>query len=189
MSRIGLSGRRRGALRALALVVLVVLASTGAITPASAYLPGSKHLVLQNNWSWRCLDADRTANGANGAKVQIWDCNSDWQQQWVVTYLPDGWMKIQNGWSGNCLDADLNTANSGSTKVQLWACNGSIQQQWTSGAGWSGTDVLKSRLNGNILTVNWWEPGGNGTDVTLVGEYAGNHQYKGAQEWFVSSVD
>ena len=120
------------------------------------------------NWvsvrSGRCIDADLNTIGANGTKVQLWDCNGQPQQRW--TYYTNGTIKTAK--SRKCLDADLNTIGRNGTKVQLWDCNGSRQQQWTFiGGGVSGASRLISQYNGRCLDADLNTIRRNGTKVQL----------------------
>jgi len=73
-----------------------------------------------------CLDVDdpQHTSGQNGAKVQMWDCNFEDQQQWTV----DGnTIKSSNG---KCLEVDFWKQNDNGGLIQLWDCNGEAQQTW-----------------------------------------------------------
>lgn len=37
--------------------------------------------------SGRCIDADLNTIGGNGTRVQLWDCNSQPQQDWRALYF------------------------------------------------------------------------------------------------------
>jgi hypothetical protein len=56
--------------------------------------------------STMCLDAD-VNNGANGARVQLWQCNRSPQQTWNAGSNYGG-IYLRNAKFGKCLDADLN---------------------------------------------------------------------------------
>ncbi|MGA5651690.1 RICIN domain-containing protein [Streptomyces seoulensis] len=82
--------------------------------------------------SGRCLDVD-AAGTADGATVQLWDCNGSVAQKWNRvgnTFV--------NPNSGKCLDVSgQRTANG--TAVQLWTCLNNPAQQWVVNA--NGTIV------------------------------------------------
>ncbi|MFI5754058.1 ricin-type beta-trefoil lectin domain protein [Streptomyces sp. NPDC051569] len=85
----------------------------------------------------KCLDV---ANGssANGAAVQLYDCNGTTAQRWTVG--TDSTVRTL----GKCLDVtSASTANG--AKVQLYDCNGSGAQQWTYNA--STGDVVNVAAN------------------------------------------
>jgi hypothetical protein len=73
--------------------------------------------------SAKCVD-DNNASGANGNKVQIWDCDGYAPaQNWTVN--SNGTLTI----AGGCMD--ITGANySNGTLVELWSCNGGANQQW-----------------------------------------------------------
>ena len=63
---------------------------------------------------------------ANGAQVQIWDCNGQANQQWNVN--ANG--TITGVQSGLCLDVS-GAATANGSKILLWTCHGGTNQQWT----------------------------------------------------------
>jgi hypothetical protein len=71
----------------------------------------------------KCVDV-AGASSANGAAVQLYDCNGTAAQTWTVA--SDGSLKAL----GKCMDVTAaGTANG--TKVQLYDCNGTAAQTWT----------------------------------------------------------
>ncbi|GAA1361353.1 alpha-L-arabinofuranosidase B [Streptomyces beijiangensis] len=73
----------------------------------------------------RCLDI--IGNGtANGAKVELWDCNGVGGQVW--NQQADG--SLRNPQSGRCLDSPSGATANG-TRLQIWDCNGSAAQKFT----------------------------------------------------------
>jgi hypothetical protein len=91
--------------------------SSGATGPITSGLNGAK-----------CVD-DNNGSGANGTKVQIWDCNGNAAaQNWTVN--SNGTLTI----AGGCLD--ITGANfSNGTLLELWTCNGGSNQQWQATNG------------------------------------------------------
>jgi hypothetical protein len=79
---------------------------------------GAEQMVVWNRYNGKCLDADVNTMGANGTKVQLWDCNGSLQQQWHVDPV-GGVLQIRSAYSGRCLDADVNTLSRNGTVVQL----------------------------------------------------------------------
>jgi hypothetical protein len=75
----------------------------------------------------KCLDVTSGAT-ADGAKVQLWDCNGTGAQRWTVTGARD----IVNIAANKCLDATDNSAANG-TRLQIWTCAGTANQKWTVG--------------------------------------------------------
>jgi hypothetical protein len=73
--------------------------------------------------SAKCVD-NNNGSGANGNKVQIWDCDGYAPaQNWTVN--SNGTLTIDGG----CLDITGANYNNG-TLVELWSCNGGANQQW-----------------------------------------------------------
>ncbi|MEV0847200.1 family 16 glycosylhydrolase [Streptomyces sp. NPDC049954] len=71
----------------------------------------------------KCLDV-AGASSANGAAVQLYDCNGTPAQQWNVN--SDGTLRAL----GKCLDVTGNSTANGA-KLQLWDCGGGANQKWT----------------------------------------------------------
>jgi formylmethanofuran dehydrogenase subunit C len=71
----------------------------------------------------KCAD-NNNGSGANGNKVQIWDCDGNTgAQNWTVN--GNGTLTIDGG----CMD--ITGANfSNGTLIELWTCNGGSNQQW-----------------------------------------------------------
>ncbi|WP_201787155.1 family 16 glycoside hydrolase [Actinoplanes sp. TFC3] len=99
----------------------------------------------------KCLDIDN-ASITDGAKVQLWTCNSSSAQSW--TRNGDTLQAL-----GKCLDID-NAGTANGTKVQLWTCNGSTAQVWQTQANGS----LLNPASGKVLDA----AGGASTDGTAV---------------------
>lgn len=79
----------------------------------------------------------------NGAEVQIWNKNNTENQQFVVTNLGDGWVKIRAKHSGKYLDMSGGSKDNG-TKVVQWSYHGGDNQRWRffdAGRVWSGTNL------------------------------------------------
>jgi len=93
------------------------MSAAGATGPITSGLNGAK-----------CMD-DNNGSGANGTKVQIWDCDGfAAAQNWTVN--TNGTLTIDGG----CLD--ITGANySNGTLIELWTCNGGANQQWTASNG------------------------------------------------------
>ncbi len=73
----------------------------------------------------RCLDVDGNST-ANGALVELYDCNGVGGQKWVQQ--ANG--SLLNPQSGLCLDdPNGNTANG--TQLRIWTCNGAPAQRFT----------------------------------------------------------
>nr|BFE65753.1 hypothetical protein GCM10020063_102790 [Dactylosporangium thailandense] len=75
----------------------------------------------------RCLDV-AAGSTANGAKLQLYDCNGGGAQNWVQQ--SDG--SLRNPASGRCVDSP-NGATANGTRLQLYDCNASAAQKFLVG--------------------------------------------------------
>ncbi|MET8266764.1 family 16 glycosylhydrolase [Micromonospora arida] len=86
--------------------------------------PGTNR--IRGAQSGRCIDIPG-ADPVEGAKLQIWDCNTTAAQSW--TFASDGTVRAM----GKCMDpAWAGTANG--TEVNLVSCNGNTAQRFTLNA-------------------------------------------------------
>ncbi|WP_329454317.1 arabinofuranosidase catalytic domain-containing protein [Streptomyces sp. NBC_01497] len=106
----------------------------------------------------RCLDI--VGNGtANGARLELWDCNGVGGQKWVQR--ADG--SLFNPQSGRCLDSPSGATANG-TRVQIYDCNGSTAQRFTvnggapiGGPGGKCADVAADDTGVNGTPVQLWD--------------------------------
>ncbi|MDQ1287093.1 MAG: hypothetical protein QG622_658 [Actinomycetota bacterium] len=104
------------------MLVDYVHVSTSGSTPPSA---GN---ALKSRLSGRCIDIP-DAKSADGARLQMYDCNGTGAQQWVGN--GDGTMRAL----GKCMDPAGGALTNG-TSIQLATCNGNPVQRFTvSNAG------------------------------------------------------
>ncbi|WP_329054875.1 RICIN domain-containing protein [Amycolatopsis sp. NBC_01488] len=102
----------------------------------------------------KCVDV-AGANNANGAAVQLYDCNGTTAQQWTVG--SDGAVRAL----GKCLDVtSAGTANG--TTVQLYDCNGSGAQKWSA----NGSRNLVNAGSGKCLDATG-NSSANGTRLQI----------------------
>ncbi|MFF5249518.1 ricin-type beta-trefoil lectin domain protein [Streptosporangium sp. NPDC000095] len=73
--------------------------------------------------SGRCLDVANVSQ-ANGAAVQIWDCNGQNNQRWAPTGASE--LRV---YGNKCLDVS-NQSTANGAQVQIWDCNGQNNQKW-----------------------------------------------------------
>jgi hypothetical protein len=114
----------------------------------------------------KCADV-AGASTANGAAVQLFDCNGTAAQRWTVA--SDGTLRAL----GKCMDVTGAGAANG-TKIQLFDCNGTNAQRWTrSGSTLVNTGSGKcldatgvSSANGTRLQI-WTCTGGANQNWTL----------------------
>ncbi|MDX6351512.1 MAG: hypothetical protein QOF84_6302 [Streptomyces sp.] len=102
----------------------------------------------------KCIDI-ASASSANGAHVQLYDCNGTSAQTWTVGNSDNSIQAL-----GKCMDVtSASTANG--AKVQLYDCNGSAAQKWTvsngelvnTGSGKCLDATGNSSANGNQLQI------------------------------------
>jgi glucosylceramidase len=74
----------------------------------------------------KCLDV-ASGSSANGAAVQLYDCNGSGAQQWTVG--TDGTIRAL----GKCLDVTGQSTADGA-QLQLWDCGGTANQRWAATA-------------------------------------------------------
>ena len=106
----------------------------------------------------RCLDI--VGNGtANGAQVELWDCNGIGGQKWVQQ--ADG--SLLNPQSGRCLDSPSGATGNG-TRLQIYDCNGSTAQKFSAnggapvaGPGGRCADVAADDSGVNGAAVQLWD--------------------------------
>ncbi|MEO3808022.1 family 16 glycosylhydrolase [Sphaerisporangium sp. B11E5] len=104
----------------------------------SSWTPdGGTGNVLRSSLSNRCIDIPG-ANPADGARLQMYDCNGTAAQQWSVN--SDGTVRAM----GKCMDAAAaGTANG--TAIQLYTCNGTSAQRFTYTAAGDLVNVAANR--------------------------------------------
>jgi hypothetical protein len=89
--------------------------------------------VLRTN---KCLDADAATLPLDGTVVQLWDCNSQLQQQWYIPWLThspelESGPIYANATSVGVLDADSSHGDIyNGSKVQIWRYSGAANQRW-----------------------------------------------------------
>ncbi len=121
------------------------------VTPVGT--PGGSTGEIRGAGSNRCLDVNG-ASQADGAVVQIWDCNGGANQQWTLT--ASNQLTV---YGNKCLDVP---GTSQGTRARIWTCNGSTGQQWRVNADGS----IVAGGSGLCLDVNGAGTA-NGTAVQL----------------------
>jgi chitosanase len=124
----------------------------------------------------KCVDV-AGAGSANGAAVQLYDCNGTGAQNWTVGSSDNTIRAL-----GKCLDVTAASTANGA-KIQLYDCNGTGAQKWTvsggalinSGSGKCLDVTGNSSANGTRLQIwtctnganqTWKLPGGTTTPTT-----------------------
>ncbi|GAA3210565.1 arabinofuranosidase catalytic domain-containing protein [Nonomuraea helvata] len=94
--------------------------------------PGAGQIV--GSQSGRCIEVPNSST-ANGAQVQLADCQSADRQRW--TYTSNKTLQV---YGNKCLDANGNGTSNG-TQVIIWDCHGQTNQQWNVNANGTITGV------------------------------------------------
>ncbi|WP_062357279.1 lectin [Herbidospora yilanensis] len=102
-------------------------------SPTPTTSPGAT-APLRGVGSGRCLDVSG-ASQANGAVIQLWDCNGQANQQWTTTAA--GELRV---YGGKCLDVS-GAGTADGTAVTIWDCNGQNNQKWRLNSDGSITAV------------------------------------------------
>ncbi|WP_326822178.1 lectin [Streptosporangium sp. NBC_01756] len=125
------------------------------VTPSPSPSPSGDTGALRGVGSGRCLDV-AGASQANGAVVNIWDCNGGSNQRWTST--GSGELRV---YGGKCLDVNAAGTADG-TAVIVWDCNGQSNQKWRLNADGTITAVG----SGKCLDVSGYGTA-NGTKVHI----------------------
>ncbi len=139
----------------LALFATSIAAASGAERASADTVTGA--IV---NEAGLCLDVHAPEMRANGGRVQVWACNGEPQQRWIVDAARG---RIQNEGGGLCLDVHAPELSQNGGRVQIWGCNDQPQQRWTvsqDGAIRAGSglclDIHAPDLNRNGGRVQIW---------------------------------
>ncbi|MFI6513906.1 RICIN domain-containing protein [Streptosporangium sp. NPDC050855] len=103
-------------------------------TPTPTPTPTPSGNALKGVGSGRCLDVSG-ASTANGAAVNIWDCNGRPNQQWTSTAAQE--LRV---YGNKCLDVS-GAGTADGTAVNIWDCNGQNNQKWRLNADGTITAV------------------------------------------------
>ncbi|MFF3437189.1 arabinofuranosidase catalytic domain-containing protein [Streptosporangium sp. NPDC002721] len=153
--------RSRTAVVASAVTVLTALLAAG----LSWWAPASAATTpLVGAASGRCLDVNG-ASQANGAAVNIWDCNGQANQQWTTTASDE--LRV---YGGKCLDVN-GAGTADGTAVIIWDCNGQNNQKWRLNSDGSVT----AAGSGKCLDVSGYGTA-NGTRVHIWTCHGGTNQ-------------
>ncbi|MER6828213.1 ricin-type beta-trefoil lectin domain protein [Streptosporangium sp. NPDC000563] len=112
--------------------------------------------------SGRCLDVANVSQ-ANGAAVQIWDCNGQNNQRWAPTGANE--LRV---YGNKCLDVS-NQSTANGAQVQIWDCNGQNNQKWRLNNDGSITAVgankcldVSNNSTANGARLQIWDCNGQG---------------------------
>ncbi|MEU8203845.1 ricin-type beta-trefoil lectin domain protein [Streptosporangium sp. NPDC049046] len=112
--------------------------------------------------SGRCLDVANVSQ-ANGAAVQIWDCNGQNNQRWAPTGASE--LRV---YGNKCLDVS-NQSTANGAQVQIWDCNGQNNQKWRLNSDGSITAIgankcldVSNNSTANGARLQIWDCNGQG---------------------------
>lgn len=132
------------------------------------------YFYLQPTWTTKVIDVSLGSINNNGAKIQIWDKNSESQQLFSFEYAgaPNTWY-IKNKRSGKYLDASASEVNKNGGKVQQWQFRGTNNQKWVLRSYPRIADVEK--LNGTYFikcaySDKYWDLPGKGSETNGKGK-------------------
>ncbi|WP_061296678.1 glycoside hydrolase family 27 protein [Herbidospora cretacea] len=133
--------------------------TTPSPTPTPTPNPGTSG-PLRGVGSGKCADVSGVSQ-ANGALVQIWDCNGQSNQQWTATAA--GELRV---YGNKCLDVNNNGTANG-TGVLIWDCNGQNNQKWRLNSDGSITAIgankcldVPNNATANGTRLNIWDCNG-----------------------------
>ncbi len=124
-----------------------------------AFSGGTTPQEIRNQTSVRCLDANVGTIGANGTKVQLWDCTGAANQNWSIG--SDG--TIRNAANGRCLGVAPSVTGRAGISLQTWNCDSSPNQVWRT----SASGVIQNQSTGLNLDADLGTINANGTKVQL----------------------
>ncbi|GIF62183.1 alpha-L-arabinofuranosidase [Asanoa ishikariensis] len=148
----------------IGLLIGVGATTVGAAPVSAAAIEPGQSTRIAGVQSGRCLEV-ANASTANGAAVQLWDCQGGTNQTWTWTSTRQLMV-----YGNKCLDASgQGTANG--TAAIIWTCNGQANQQWNVNTNGTITGVqsglcLDANANGTA----------NGTKVHLWACHGGTNQ-------------
>ncbi|MFF5176194.1 family 16 glycosylhydrolase [Micromonospora sp. NPDC000089] len=117
--------------------MLVDYVRVSGYTPDGGTPPPGGTTRLRGQQSGRCIDIPG-ANPVDGAKLQIWDCNTTAAQAW--TFAADGTVRAM----GKCMDPAWAGTTNG-TEVNLVSCNGNPAQRFNLTAAGDLVNVSSGR--------------------------------------------
>jgi hypothetical protein len=104
----------------------------------------------------QCLDADLNTIGGNGTRVQMWTCNGQRQQMWLIHDV-DGYRVFQNAYSLRVLEGV-------GTSAYLWQFDNSNYQKWVQwwdslGVGWGFYSSVAPNRSLDANPLQMWRDG------------------------------
>jgi hypothetical protein len=69
------------------------------------------------------------ASQSDGKNAQLYSCHGNYNQQFKLVHVGNGWRQIIARHSGKCLEVD-NRGLANGVVIQQFACNGDASRQW-----------------------------------------------------------
>ncbi len=133
----------------------ITLSPFGAGGPTNPTPPTGTAVPVISNWNGKCVDVPG-ANFVDGAKLQMYTCNSTSAQKWTFA---NG--ALQAAANNMCMDV-AGGGTAAATPIQIATCSGNAAQQWVlTAAG----DLVNPQSN-RCLDINGWN-GNDGANLII----------------------
>jgi hypothetical protein len=170
--------RRRGAVRAMVLLLTTVLGAGAAVAlntsaATAATVDTSAWYVLVNRNSGKALDVSNTST-SDGAVLQQWSRHDGANQQWQFVDSGDGYYRLKSKNSGKVLDVD-NWSTADGASVRQWTDLNGTNQQFRLADSDSGYIRLINRNSGKAVEVTGSSTA-DGAAVVQYGDQNGPNQ-------------
>jgi len=126
---------------------------------------GTGAFYVVNTQANKCIDV-AAASAADGAKIQLYDCNGTAAQRFLVQDAGDGFVYFVNAKSSKCLDVSADDPTAG-TALQLYDCNQTDAQKWNPAViGVASTPHATQPGWALTWSDEFDQPNGSGVDPT-----------------------
>jgi pectate lyase C len=140
----------------------------------AAELTAGATYTLKGVHSGRCLDV-QSGSTADGANVQLWDCNGATAQQFKFEAKGDGYFQVRNIASNKCLDV-WGRSTADAAEISQYTCGGGDNQSFKVEDVRSGGVVrLIAKHSGKTLDAWGWGTA-NGTNIVQWPVTGGDNQ-------------
>jgi hypothetical protein len=148
----------------------------GRLRPATGSL-----IQFATMYNGRCLNADSGGGGANGTRVQLWDCYGTSNDLWYFDADSTGALYIRSAINGRCLNVDTNGGGGNGSKVQLWDCyDYTPADEWVQTYDSNGQPQYRNVYSGRCLNADTSAGGANGSKIQVWDCYDGTTN----EEWY-----
>jgi len=140
-------------------------------------LYASDTFQIKSKWANKCLDVKFEDKGKNGNRVQLWDCHSGVNQQWLFIKFANGYSAIKTRWTYRVLDVAREGQGLNGNKIHLWrGVPESNNQEWKLIKLDNGAYIIKSRWKHKCLDAMREDQGSNGNRIIFWECHYGNNQ-------------